>query len=167
MYQMDGAANPMLHFNGLELHDFIDSANFDQYINLIRGQTDDHENPAVQFGNCTIDDHHDLMNSCLVDNQFGPGDLFGFSGVISTAGQSDPNSMLNTLANCDGEMKGEEDQEGENHDVEDSSATNITTKTNRQKLDRSRTLISERRRRGRMKDKLYALRSLVPNITKV
>ncbi|KAI4383777.1 hypothetical protein MLD38_009577 [Melastoma candidum] len=35
------------------------------------------------------------------------------------------------------------------------------------KWDRSRTLVSERRRRCRMKVKLYALRSLVPNITKM
>ncbi|KAL9269711.1 Transcription factor FER-LIKE IRON DEFICIENCY-INDUCED TRANSCRIPTION FACTOR-like protein [Drosera capensis] len=34
------------------------------------------------------------------------------------------------------------------------------------RVDRSRTLVSERRRRGRMKEKLYALRALVPNITK-
>lgn len=38
------------------------------------------------------------------------------------------------------------------------------TKTRR---DRSKTLISERKRRVRMKEKLYELRSLVPNITKV
>ena len=35
------------------------------------------------------------------------------------------------------------------------------------KRDRSKTLVSERRRRSRMKEKLYELRSLVPNITKV
>ncbi|KAL9252443.1 Superoxide dismutase [Cu-Zn], chloroplastic-like protein [Drosera capensis] len=34
------------------------------------------------------------------------------------------------------------------------------------RVDHSRTLVSERRRRGRMKEKLYALRALVPNITK-
>ncbi|KAL0390058.1 UNVERIFIED_CONTAM: Transcription factor FER-LIKE IRON DEFICIENCY-INDUCED TRANSCRIPTION FACTOR [Sesamum calycinum] len=60
-------------------------------------------------------------------------------------------------------------------DVEESSGTTTTTgtgsrranKKNCSKVDRSRTLISERRRRGRMKEKLYALRSLVPTITKM
>lgn len=35
------------------------------------------------------------------------------------------------------------------------------------KRDRSKTIVSERKRRVRMKEKLYELRSLVPNITKV
>jgi hypothetical protein len=33
--------------------------------------------------------------------------------------------------------------------------------------DRSKTIVSERKRRFRMKEKLYELRALVPNITKV
>ncbi|KAK8928905.1 Transcription factor FER-LIKE IRON DEFICIENCY-INDUCED TRANSCRIPTION FACTOR [Platanthera zijinensis] len=33
--------------------------------------------------------------------------------------------------------------------------------------DRSKTIVSERRRRGRMKERLYELRSMVPNITKM
>ncbi|KAK1294885.1 Transcription factor FER-LIKE IRON DEFICIENCY-INDUCED TRANSCRIPTION FACTOR [Acorus calamus] len=33
--------------------------------------------------------------------------------------------------------------------------------------DRSRSLVSERRRRGHMKEKLYQLRALVPNITRM
>lgn len=49
-------------------------------------------------------------------------------------------------------------------DKEESSAA---TSEKRKKSDRSTTLMSERRRRRRMKEKLYTLRSLVPNITKV
>jgi len=37
----------------------------------------------------------------------------------------------------------------------------------RKRRDRSKTIVSERKRRVRMKEKLYELRSLVPNITKV
>ncbi|CAL9122262.1 unnamed protein product [Musa textilis] len=51
---------------------------------------------------------------------------------------------------------------GGRHDGGDSPGG--ITKTRR---DRSKTLISERKRRVRMKEKLYELRSLVPNITKM
>ena len=55
--------------------------------------------------------------------------------------------------------------EGDGGEEDDSSGT--TGSRSRPGRDRARTLISERRRRGRMKEKLYELRSLVPNITKV
>ncbi|KAI5322482.1 hypothetical protein L3X38_031554 [Prunus dulcis] len=62
---------------------------------------------------------------------------------------SDPSApLLTTLPNFDGEMKGGE----EDHNGKDSSGTTTTNK--RQKVDRSR------RRKGRMKERLCALRSL-------
>jgi hypothetical protein len=76
--------------------------------------------------------------------------------------EQDPNYVPIALPSFDGDMGLEAE---EDTDEEDSSGTATTTK--KTKKDRSRTLISERRRRGRMKEKLYALRSLVPNITKV
>jgi hypothetical protein len=78
---------------------------------------------------------------------------------------SDPNSVFNSLPSFGGE---EEDIDGEDSSATTTTTTTTnTTPTKKEKVDRSRTLISERRRRGRMKEKLYALRSLVPNITKV
>ncbi|XP_008788896.3 transcription factor FER-LIKE IRON DEFICIENCY-INDUCED TRANSCRIPTION FACTOR [Phoenix dactylifera] len=48
-----------------------------------------------------------------------------------------------------------------------SNSSGGATNAAKSRRDRSKTLISERRRRGRMKEKLYELRSLVPNITKM
>jgi len=157
--------------NNLELHDFIDDPNFDQFIDLIRGE---HEDAISNFGS-------DLINDCFIDNNINqllsipPNPLFDHNNnnIINNNVVNEYNPSSTTIGSfsCyDGEVKGE----GEN-DGGGSSATTTTTTTTttiddanpRAKTDRSKTLISERRRRGRMKDKLYALRSLVPNITKV
>ncbi|XP_059459339.1 transcription factor FER-LIKE IRON DEFICIENCY-INDUCED TRANSCRIPTION FACTOR [Corylus avellana] len=151
---MDASGNSLVHMNDFELHDFVDESNFIHCIDLIRGEGKD---PVVNFDT-------DLINGCFVDTQFDPipGDIYNFN---ATTMASDPNSVFDSLPNFGGE---EEDIDGE-----DSSATTTTTMTRsttptkKAKVDRSRTLISERRRRGRMKEKLYALRSLVPNITKM
>lgn len=157
---MDVHQDNLVHINDFELHDFIENPNFDQFISLIRGE-------------------NDLINDCLVDNQFlssCPGNpIFDQSqtnnNVVNYA--YDPSSALsNSFSSFHGKLMGEREEE---NDGVDSSATTTTTTTTtetanakpRVKSDRSKTLISERRRRGRMKEKLYALRSLVPYITKV
>ncbi|XP_059625274.1 transcription factor FER-LIKE IRON DEFICIENCY-INDUCED TRANSCRIPTION FACTOR [Cornus florida] len=149
------------HVGDLSLfHDLMDETNFKQFVDFIRGESAE---PIVKF--CpNYDCAH--ISGCLEDDQlFGPtlGDVFDFSPA---AAMSNPNSVMNSLAGVDEEMKGAEEE----NDEEDSSATTTTTTTPTKrttKVDRSRTLISERRRRGRMKEKLYALRALVPNITKM
>ncbi|CAB4313273.1 unnamed protein product [Prunus armeniaca] len=156
MNPIDALENPYLHNPSLELelHDFMDGANFDQFFNLIR---ENDQNPVVDRFDCDHDNNHFITNGCLIDNQFGPttpGDMFGFN----------INSLLPSF---EGEKKEvpEEDINGR----DDSSGTSMTTTTTKRvkNIDKSRTLISERRRRGRMKEKLYALRALVPNITKM
>lgn len=159
---MDEFGNPTMHVNEFELHDFIDDPNFDQFIDLIRGENQD---PVAGF-DC------DLINGCFADNQqFGSTtpqeDMFDY---VESTMVSDLTSVINTSLSSlnEGVMnKGgdQEEEEDEDNDGDDSSGT--TRSTRKTKPDRSKTLISERRRRGRMKEKLYALRSLVPNITKV
>ncbi|XWS52969.1 hypothetical protein CRYUN_Cryun11dG0117600 [Craigia yunnanensis] len=166
---MDASRNYPLELpNNFELHDFIDDPNFDQFIDLIGGENED----AV----AGLD--YDLTNGCSVDKQISStlgGDAFGFD--VTSVMVPDPNYIFNALSSFDGEIMkvGEDD----NDDEEDNSSgttttattttttTETATATKKAKVDRSRTLISERRRRGRMKETLYALRSLVPNITKM
>ncbi|XP_040988166.1 transcription factor FER-LIKE IRON DEFICIENCY-INDUCED TRANSCRIPTION FACTOR [Juglans microcarpa x Juglans regia] len=160
---MDASAeNSLMHLNDFDhaLHDFIEEANFNQCIDLIRGECED---PVVDF------DTHDLIHGCFMDNQFGvlapPGDMYDYNATMVS--DVPDHSIFHKLPCFEGNAMDHE----EDIDDEDSSATTTTTTTTPTKrsgkVDRSRTLISERRRRGRMKEKLYALRSLVPNITKM
>ncbi|MCE5167382.1 hypothetical protein HAX54_051758, partial [Datura stramonium] len=148
--------------NDVGLINFMDEANFEQFIELIRGENSD---PIVKL--CP---NYDCFQ--LDDVQFEPTpmDIFDWNAT----NMCDPISMYTSLP---GEIKlhededEDEDEDEEDNDCGESSATTtrVTPPTPTKKstrIDRSRTLISERKRRGRMKEKLYALRSLVPNITK-
>ncbi|XP_061345430.1 transcription factor FER-LIKE IRON DEFICIENCY-INDUCED TRANSCRIPTION FACTOR [Gastrolobium bilobum] len=175
MYAMDvHHQDTQVNMNDFELHNFIADPNFDhQFINLIRGGN---ESSISNFNS-------DLINDCFVDNQYPlscPGNPFDQNSSNAVSAY-DPSSTFNSFSCFDDDVKGEgEEEDEEENDEEDSSATTTTTTTTtttatgtggdaktRLKSDRAKTLISERRRRGRMKEKLYALRSLVPNITKM
>ncbi|KAI5412322.1 transcription factor FER-LIKE IRON DEFICIENCY-INDUCED TRANSCRIPTION FACTOR [Lathyrus oleraceus] len=153
----------LVYTDNFELHDFIDDPNFDQFIDLIRGENED---GMCNFGS-------DLINDRFIDNHqplsipLIPLLDHNNNNINNIVNVYDPSSStIGSFACYDEEVKGE----GEN-DCDDSPATTTTTSIDdaksRAKTDRSKTLVSERRRRGRMKDKLYALRSLVPNITKM
>ncbi|KAK8513302.1 hypothetical protein V6N13_002049 [Hibiscus sabdariffa] len=154
---MDASKNYPQHLpNQFELYDFIDDPDFDQFIDLIRGETED---AIAGYDNGLID------GSFVGDRQISaiPGDTFRFDASSTIV--SDPNSVFDPLEGFYGEMF--KDGEEYNDEEHSSVTTTATATTKKARVDRSRTLISERRRRGRMKEKLYALRSLVPNITKM
>ncbi|XP_062083561.1 transcription factor FER-LIKE IRON DEFICIENCY-INDUCED TRANSCRIPTION FACTOR-like [Humulus lupulus] len=186
------------NINDLELHDLIGDSNFDQFIDLIRGENDD---PLVSFGcDDLINGSNNFVHNNIDRHFLGGTDhplnddnnhVFGFNA--SPLVSSEPNSLSfidileimpeyfegKIMNNVDMVGNGDDDDDDEENDGNDSSGTTTTTtptpkpnpnpnaSSKRPKVDRSRTLISERRRRSRMKEKLYALRSLVPNITKM
>ncbi|KAK3205895.1 hypothetical protein Dsin_019941 [Dipteronia sinensis] len=106
--------------NDFQLHDFIDNPNFDQFVDLIRGEKED-------ILGCF---DHDLINgNFLVDNQFGsaPVDVFGFNDTTMV---SDLDFVLNSMPSStldNGDLKGMDDEE--NDEEEDSSGTTTTTTT--------------------------------------
>lgn len=107
----------------------------------------------LMFFDCGLIDHElRSMNKDLVPNTLNI-DTVSVSQGLSLCLDDSGGGLLS---------EGLEGFPKENRDDGDS----FVTKT-RIRRDRSKTLVSERKRRGRMKEKLYELRSLVPNITKV
>ncbi|XP_042496545.1 transcription factor FER-LIKE IRON DEFICIENCY-INDUCED TRANSCRIPTION FACTOR-like [Macadamia integrifolia] len=167
----DGFRNPATQLNDdYGFHDFNNEGNLGQFIDLIRGQNTEpitNFNPAYDAAAAEL-----LFYGGLVENQFctsstttttpPQGNMFDFNSINT----SDPEYILNGLPLLGGEDVGFE-MEDDEYDEDDSSATTNNGLSQGSKADRSKTLVSERRRRGRMKEKLYALRSLVPNITKM
>ncbi|KAF8086434.1 hypothetical protein N665_0626s0026 [Sinapis alba] len=157
---MEGRVNALSNLNDLEVYNFLVDPNFDQLINFIRGDDESIENPPLDF---------DLggplqNNSCFIDrNQFVPTPVVDMFNELPDLGSNVTESFHS--------FEGESVKPGCDDDYNDGDDSSATTTNNdgsrKNKTDRSRTLISERRRRSRMKDKLYALRSLVPNITKM
>ncbi|KAL2454753.1 Transcription factor FER-LIKE IRON DEFICIENCY-INDUCED TRANSCRIPTION FACTOR [Abeliophyllum distichum] len=144
---------PLQNAPDFGLIDFLDEANFQQFIEHIRGENED---PIVNFSQNFDYDQH--IAGFFSENQFAPAPVELFDFDIAT--NPNPDCVIDSFPQ-DTKTTVEEE-----NDDDESSATTTTTKRTT-KVDRSRTLISERRRRGRMKEKLYALRSLVPNITKM
>ncbi|KAL7115877.1 hypothetical protein ACP275_04G208300 [Erythranthe tilingii] len=177
------------------LIDFMDESNFDHFIDLVRGENEivNHDN----FSFSSQDYNHDQFDQpsigggggggcgvvCNIDDLFPAAPpveyLFDFQHVAG--GNSSchdfglPNTACRQKQAADynqGQIweEEEEDESSANAAATTTTTTRSTTPTKKNgggKADRSRTLVSEQTRRSRMKDTLYTLRSLVPNITKM
>ncbi|XP_057527150.1 transcription factor FER-LIKE IRON DEFICIENCY-INDUCED TRANSCRIPTION FACTOR [Amaranthus tricolor] len=164
--------------------DFIDQdLNFNHVINMLRGSDHDHDHDqnfdpsSLLFTRNDVSDNYSMNFLPIPTHENHVFNNFNSPTMSCTNNNT---NILNSLSGFEDEtLRGDQDEDqDEDEDDEDymdgehSSATTTTRKGNEKctkkgKMDRSRTLISERKRRGRMKEKLYALRALVPNITKM
>ncbi|KAL8153736.1 hypothetical protein V2J09_011496 [Rumex salicifolius] len=175
MEQQDVSSNGSIDF----IDQFVEGLNSDHLIELLRGAPPHTSSAAIDAVF-----HNPQLLTVSLDNDvdysiggFGPTpeDLFEL-GLGRSMVFDDPSSILNSLSGLEDNRKAGNDEDDEDEDGDDDddetdhssvTATTPTSGSKKSKLDRTRTLISERKRRGRMKDKLYALRALVPNITKM
>lgn len=127
---------------------------------LFGGQADgdDDVNGTGAGGMLGDDDHYQQQWQCDDDDD-GGGSPDGPPPSISLDDDASPPSGEQGAGEA-GELASEPHPLREDGDDVSAGAT-------RKRRDRSKTIVSERKRRVRMKEKLYELRSLVPNITKV
>ncbi|KAI3997158.1 hypothetical protein MKX01_009002 [Papaver californicum] len=168
-----------------QFNDFVDTTNVKELIDQLREDiAEPVKNAPNHYGNCHQQQQVDNELMFFNDNYQlfpTPGELFGSS--YSTADTTSDTFFSNPIPanpnfvpsfstfDIDGLQDVEEHGENDGGDYW-SANTTTTAQTSSPKrsapcLDSTRILSSERRRRVRMKHKLYALRALVPNITKM
>ncbi|KAM0052702.1 putative transcription factor bHLH family [Helianthus debilis subsp. tardiflorus] len=147
---------PTSHYNdGMFQPDFMPEPDFET---LIQGET------AVESF-CLDYECDPFTGSCsqLLFNDHNDAVVVGAGTDI---GVMDPNSGLIWDLQEMEDVK-VSDVFGDDDSSETATTGKLETPKGSAKGDRTRTLISERKRRSGMKEKLYTLRALVPNITKV
>ncbi|XP_076919992.1 transcription factor FER-LIKE IRON DEFICIENCY-INDUCED TRANSCRIPTION FACTOR-like [Bidens hawaiensis] len=164
------------HFNDINLNmfqppEFIPETDFETLISAIRGETTD---PIQNF--CS--DHYQCNHFTNTCTDLPPLPLYSHHDAVLASGagadlggydmMTDPNPGLIWNHEMEdikvNEVFCDDSSEMANNDKQE--ATGQKTRGGA-KGDRARTLISEGKRRNGMKEKLYELRSLVPNITKM
>ncbi|XP_072963400.1 transcription factor BHLH156-like [Typha angustifolia] len=143
----------------------MDSQHPSLQAHLLSSISNELENNCGDFDQIIADYGHDFDDLMLFGCEFVDGDTRLMSkeaqceGIDVVSGSPDLSLWLDDSVLLSEGL--ESFNEGNRDDGDSSTAMKRTRK------DRSKTIVAERKRRFRMKEKLYELRSLVPNITKM